>query len=401
MRVSYFLTHPIQNQSPMIRALVRGGVDIEVAYGCRATVQPHFDPGFKRMMAWDVPLLDGYPYVDLGCALGGASFLQKVMHTFQVAGEYLDKKRPDAVWVHGWGSPLKDVPWFPILCLTAARRRGLPVIMRGETHAGCLRGGSLRQFVHGRFLRWLFKGISAFLPVGSANREFYRRLGVPEERIFMMPYAVDNEFFRTRCAAATPQRGAKRRDLGVAVDAVLLLFVGRLAPEKGIRTLIEATGLLVARDDLKVQPHLVIAGDGPEAAQMKILADQLAPDCVTFIGFQNQTELPALYDACDVFVLPSVFEPWGLVVNEVMNAGKPVIVSDRVGAACDLVALGENGWVFPAGDVTALAAALQDACVSGERRVAMGAQSLARINKWDFAADERGLLAALRATLGK
>ena len=118
-------------------------------------------------------------------------------------------------------------------------------------------------------------------------------------------------------------------------------------------------------------------------------------DSIRFIGFRNQSELPALYDLCDVFVLPSEHEPWGLVVNEAMNAGKPVIVSDRVGAGPDLVEDGVNGFVYPARDVAALADRLRRLIDSPEHRAAMGARALEKVARYGFAADREGLLAAL------
>ncbi len=117
---------------------------------------------------------------------------------------------------------------------------------------------------------------------------------------------------------------------------------------------------------------------------------------IRFLGFKNQSELPALYDLCDVFVLPSTFEPWGLVVNEVMNAAKPVIVSDRVGAAPDLVGEGVNGYIYPHGDVSSLASKLKTVLeLPQKERDCMGQKSLERIGNFSFEADHRALLEAL------
>jgi glycosyltransferase involved in cell wall biosynthesis len=124
-------------------------------------------------------------------------------------------------------------------------------------------------------------------------------------------------------------------------------------------------------------------------------------DSIRFIGFRNQSELPGLYDLCDVFVLPSEREPWGLVVNEAMNAGKPVVVSDRVGAGPDLVEEGVNGFVYPAGDVAALADRLRRLIDNADNRTAMGARALEKVARLDFNADREGLLAALDSIAGR
>ncbi len=114
-----------------------------------------------------------------------------------------------------------------------------------------------------------------------------------------------------------------------------------------------------------------------------------------FAGFQNQLEIPRYYDLCDVFVLPSLLEPWGLVINEVMNAGRAVVVSDQVGAAPDLVRDGENGFVFPAGDVGALSDCLLRILSDPDLCRRMGDRSRAMIGDWGFLQDLQGLRQAL------
>jgi glycosyltransferase involved in cell wall biosynthesis len=118
---------------------------------------------------------------------------------------------------------------------------------------------------------------------------------------------------------------------------------------------------------------------------------------VKFLGFRNQTELPAFYDLCDLFVLPSVFEPWGLVVNEVMNAAKPVIVSDKIGSGHDLVQPGINGDVFPAGDVEALAVKMRPWLLDAGLRARGGAESLRLINHWSFEENIAGMRQGVEA----
>jgi glycosyltransferase involved in cell wall biosynthesis len=121
---------------------------------------------------------------------------------------------------------------------------------------------------------------------------------------------------------------------------------------------------------------------------------------VRLLGFQSQQKLAALYDLCDLFVLPSAHETWGLVVNEVMNAGRPVIASDRVGAARDLVREGVNGFVYPFGDIAGLAERLREALGDPQRLAAMGTESRRIIDGWDFRQNLAGLKAALAATVG-
>jgi glycosyltransferase involved in cell wall biosynthesis len=153
--------------------------------------------------------------------------------------------------------------------------------------------------------------------------------------------------------------------------------------------------LLLAKS-LSAKPYLVFVGDGEMLPALKAEAQRLGSN-VRFLGFRNQSELPAFFDLCDVFVLPSEREPWGLIVNEVMNAGRGVIITDQVGCAPDLVRDGENGHVYPVGDIDALARALGDVLQSPEKIASMGRASAEIIAKWSFQGDIDGLKAALNS----
>jgi glycosyltransferase involved in cell wall biosynthesis len=216
-----------------------------------------------------------------------------------------------------------------------------------------------------------------------------------------MPYAVDNEFFRTAVERARPRREALRAELGLNPGRAVILFASKMQPHKRAGDLLEAYARLSPDGVAEPAPYLVFAGDGEERARLESRARALRWDSIRFIGFRNQSELPAMYDLCDVFVLPSEREPWGLVVNEAMNAGKPVIVSDCVGAGPDLVEDGVNGFVYPARDVAALADRLRRLIEHPEHRAAMGARSLERVARLNFSADREGLLAALDSIVGK
>jgi glycosyltransferase involved in cell wall biosynthesis len=296
----------------------------------------------------------------------------------------LDDIKPDAVWIHGWGNS------YPLSAIRAARLKNLPVLMRGETSLDCLHGGKMRRTLHAMVLSLLFRSVSQFLAIGSANREYYRSHGVPDKRVHMVPYSVDNAFFQARCQEAASNRELLRAELGIEPGRPVILFCAKLIPVKDPATLIRAVGRMA-----DVQPLLLIAGDGELRPSMEKLAAEAAPGLVKFLGFRNQTELPAFYDLCDLFVLPSVFEPWGLVVNEVMNAAKPVIVSDKIGSGHDLVHPGINGDVFPAGDVEALMAKMRPWLLDTAQRARGGEESLGLIKRWGFEQNLAGMRQAV------
>ena len=152
---------------------------------------------------------------------------------------------------------------------------------------------------------------------------------------------------------------------------------------------------------MEPSPYLVIVGDGEERAALERRAAEGGLTGVRFCGFRNQSELPRFFDIASVFVLPSRHEPWGLIVNEVMNAGRAVIVSDEVGCQPDLITDGVEGCIFPAGDVKALTAALRRVLAAPETAARMGRHGLERIQTWGFEQDIRGLRQAIARTTRK
>jgi glycosyltransferase involved in cell wall biosynthesis len=307
---------------------------------------------------------------------------------FNALSASFEEMRPDAVWVHGWGNA------FPLAALRAARKQRLPVLMRGETYLDSLHGGRVRRAAHALVLRILFRSVSQFLAIGTANRNFYRHHGVADTRIHLAPYAVDNAFFQKRCQEAAPHRERLRAELDIEPGRPVVLFCAKLIGVKDPGTLIRAIGKM---EGVPAKPLLLMVGDGVLRPDLEKLAGEVAPGMVKFLGFRNQTELPAFYDLCDVFVLPSVFEPWGLVVNEVMNAARPVIVSDKIGSGHDLVKPGFNGDVFRSGDVQDLCDKLRPWLDCASRRAIAGVESLRLINQWGFDENLAGMKQALTA----
>jgi glycosyltransferase involved in cell wall biosynthesis len=357
----------------MIRHLVAGGMDLTVAYGNGETGKAYHDREFGTLVKWDVPLLEGYESVTLK------------NETWE---QHLMDLPADAFWVHGWSHPYAAVAW------KVAKRRKLPLLVRGETFLGCIKGGPLRRWLHKLVYSRQFRQPAAFLAVGSLNAQMYRAYGVPEERIFSVPYAVDNVFFAARAKEASAGREALRQQLNLESDQPIVLFCGKLIAKKNASTLIRAMQLVNSR------AVLVLVGDGELKGELMSLAESLIPGRARFVGFKNQTELPAFYDLCDVFVIPSTFEPWGLVVNEVMNAGKPILASDQVGSAADLVSE-DNGGIFKALDAADLARVMEPYLASEEKRQSAGARSLDKIRRWGFEEDLMGVRTAVSHLLSE
>lgn len=389
MRVAYFLTHPIQYQSPMIRAVLESGIDLHVIYGPMAIEWAGHDPELGRKEEWDVPLLDGYPHQHIASPFAfGVTGLFCLRPRIR---RVLESLRPDAVWIHGWG----DV--FAVAAWNVAWQLGIPILLRGESHLKCLKGGGLRRWLHRQLLGRCFGTVARFLAVGSANRQFYLSYGVPESKIFDVPYTVDNDRFAKADNGTRAAAGLWRQRLGIGPEDTVIGFFGKIKRVKRPDLALRAVAMAAAGLPADKKPWLLFVGDGPWREHIEALAGRIYPDRTLFLGFQNQSRLTVVYRVADLLVLPSDFEPWGLVVNEAMCAGRPAVVSDRVGAAVDLV---ENtGRVFQAGSVPLLAKELLPWLRDRRLLKEAGLRAAQRIQSWSIREDVAGLRAALQAQL--
>jgi glycosyltransferase involved in cell wall biosynthesis len=394
-RVACLVSHPIQYQAPLFRYLAaRPGIDLTVFFLSDFSIRAYRDSGFGVSVKWDVPLLDGYrhdflPHLGSG---SGLSFWRP--WTFGLRTR-LRRGRFDALWVHGYAHR------GCIAGIAAAKSLGIPVMLRGESNLLSETDDALKLRLKRIAMPALLRTIDGMLAIGRLNREYYLHYGVEAGRIFPMPYAVDNEFFRAAADRARPHRERLRAELGLTPGRAVILFASKMHPHKRAGDLLEAYARMSPDGAAEPAACLVFAGDGEERAKLERRARSLKWDSIRFIGFRNQSELPALYDLSDVFVLPSDHEPWGLVINEVMNAGKPVVVSDCVGAGPDLVEDGVNGLVYPARDVAALANRLHRMIDNPEDRAAMGARAIEKVAHLGFEADRDGLLSALDSIVGR
>ncbi len=389
VRLAYLVSHPIQYQAPLLREVAgERSIDLTVFFQSDISVRSFRDAGFGETISWDVSLLEGYRHEFLP-ALGGTDRLSAIRPLSVGLKKRLIEGRFDALWVHGYASQCV------VRAVYAARRRGMPVLMRGESNAISAPRSSGKERLKRFFLGRLFGACDALLYVGTLNRDYYRSYGVPDEKLFPMPYAVDNAFFRRRASEAAEMRESFRASLGLAPGRPVILYASKLSARKHPMDLLEAYIRLSPDGAREPAPYLLFVGNGEERRRLEERLKATGWSSIRLLGFRNQTELPAFYDLCDVFILPSVHEPWGLVINEAMNAGKPVIVSDQVGCGPDLVRDGKNGFVFPARDVEALSHALKAVTEDRARAQAMGEKSREIVERWGFREDIAGLRAAL------
>jgi glycosyltransferase involved in cell wall biosynthesis len=331
--------------------------------------------------------LGGYPAVFLGKAAHTrtpGSFWSLIAP--QVWGE-LRSGRYDVLWLHGHRYAAN------LVALMAAKGVGMPVMMRGETHLGLPCHG-IKSKLRRPLMGALYERCDRLLAIGSANAAFYRAMGVPEEKIHRVPYSVDNDRFM-RSTALTPQQKLEvRKRYNLPADRPCVLYAAKFTERKRPGDLLVATRKLRSMSNTPFT--VIMAGSGELEQELRAFCQRHELANVVFIGFVNQSNLPALYAASDVFVLPSQDEPWGLAVNEAMCAGLPIIVSREVGCAADLVEDGVNGFTPLAGDVEGLTHALHCLISDESLRRSMGQASLDRIRQWGYRQCLDGIRRALQ-----
>jgi glycosyltransferase involved in cell wall biosynthesis len=389
VRVAYLVTHPIQYQAPLLRRMAaEPGIDLTVFFCSVFSLKSYLDPSFGKIIAWDVPLVGGYRHEILP-ALGRReplSFWRPVNYGLATR---LSRANFEVLWVHGYNR------WFHWLAMAWAKIRGLKVLVRDEATRLSGTRHKLKRLAKSIFFLILRNLCDGFLAIGTLNAEYYQSYGIAPEQIFSVPYAVDNVFFRDKAQAASREREHLRRQLGLEPGRPIILYASKLSEVKRGTDLLEAYIQMSPDQVQEPTPYLLFIGEGEQRQSLEERARTMNWSSIKFLGFKNQTELPRYYDLCDVLVLPSIFEPWGLVINEVMNAGRAVVVSDQVGCGPDLVKSGENGYVFKARDVAGLRAALANILSDQEKCRALGRKSLEIIEKWGIEEDVAGLKQAL------
>jgi glycosyltransferase involved in cell wall biosynthesis len=248
-------------------------------------------------------------------------------------------------------------------------------------------------------LRILFKAVAAFLAIGQENKKFYEFLGVPEKKIFFVPYAVDNDWFIKKHRELRIRNYELRKELGIDPKAVVILFVGKFTPKKRPLDLLRAYELLTndQRPTTNDKAALVLVGDGELRPALEHYVKSRKLPNVYFAGFQNQSQLPKYYALSDIFVLPSgLGETWGVVINEAMCFGLAVIVSDIVGCGPDLVKQAKNGYIYPLGDIARLANYLGELIENPDKTKAFGQKSFEIIQGYSYKSGVQGIINAMK-----
>jgi len=332
MKLGIFSTHPIQYQAPLWRHLSSiACLDARVYYFSDQGIAPTIDPEFCQVVTWDVPLLDGY----------SSEFISKRpiedANDFYIpaATEFLANQQLDVVLLHGYTNR------FARQIVNNKRVCGYKLILRGEFSEMRRRTVDWKRPFRTLYLKWFYSHVDHFCPVGMDAVDHLKKHGVADHRMTLSPYSVDDQLFEKESCDLNKQDC--RRNLGIELGDHVFIFSGKMIPRK--QPLLLANAILKVADQ-HPQVVAIFLGAGPQYEEVKQVLEPRLGQKFVAPGFVNQSDLGKYFKSADVFVLPSNFDTWGLVVNEAMHFGLPCIVSDMVGSRRDLIKTGETGLIF-------------------------------------------------------
>jgi len=386
LRVLLVGTHPVQYSSPMLRLYAKDPrLEILMAYCSLQGAEAEFDRDFGVEVKWDVPLLEGYAWV----VVKNRSWRPRLGSFFGLFNPGIWKlirrgKFDAVVFYTGY---VYATFWMAV---AAAKLSGIPILFGTDATSMQPRDAKRWKLPIKRFLLpKIFRLADVAILPSEAGRQYILSMGIPESRVVLTPFAVDNTWWRER--ASEVDRGAVRREWGVPGDGLVVLFCAKMQPWKRPGDVLNA----FAKANVE-GAYLVFAGDGPMRAGLEASAKSLGiAERTRFLGFVNQTGLPSVYRSADLFVLPSEYDPCPAVVCEAMLCGCPVVLSDEIRGRFDLVKNGETGFIFPCRNVDALAKILADALGDRARLAELSRRAVARMETWSPRENAENLAAAV------
>jgi glycosyltransferase involved in cell wall biosynthesis len=387
-RVLIIGSHPVQYMAPLLRRMqMSQQLDLRVAYCSLKGARAVHDPDFDATVQWDTPLLDGYPWEEIANRGSGDEgffgLCNPGIHKLIRSGKF------DAVLCYL--SYLCASFWISYL---ACRLCKTPFIFGTDASSLLPRNGAAWK-LHLKNIYWptLFSLADQIIVPSNAARDLMLSLRIPEGQITLTPYSVDNDWWTARSQQV--DRAAIRASWGATPGTAVVLFCAKLQHWKRPLDLLRAFAKIRVPDSL-----LIYAGEGAQRAEIEREGAALGvTQRIRLLGFVNQSQLPAVYTAADVMVLPSEYEPFAVVVNEASCCGTPVIASDRVGAARDLIAPVDPDLIYPCGDVSALTNLLNQLLADRERLRALGTAARQRMASWSPRDTIAGTVEAVRCAV--
>jgi glycosyltransferase involved in cell wall biosynthesis len=346
-----FDSHPVQYRVPIWQAINKMAPNtIHVIYATITSVEGYFDQGFNEKIAWDEPLLEAYPYTTLE-SVEGTPFSGHRSLSGKGVQAIIQRLQPQAILLTGLNYQ------FDLTALKAARKAGIPVSLRCENQDRAFPRPIWKDYLRSIYYRYIYRSIDRFFYIGQLNKQHYIRHGVKPDQLIPAHYFTVDRVSESSTQEKSTYRLATRANAGLDQDNYVIGFSGKLIPKKNPEILFRLLDHLPAAISSKTV--LYFMGSGTLEPVLKKAAEQYLEKYgvkTIFTGFVNQSKIAQHYLAMDLLILPSrqMGETWGLVVNEALQAGCSVIVSNFVGCGEDFQAL-ERFRVFADNDAQDLA----------------------------------------------
>jgi glycosyltransferase involved in cell wall biosynthesis len=370
-RLAIVVSHPIQHFCPLYRAMAaEGRVELLVIFAERGA-DAVFNRDFGRVIQWQANILEGFE---------SSVVTAPESERPEAVVSQLRSFQPDAVFSLGYHSA------YHRAALRWARKSGISTLMTTDSEL------LHKRPLHVRLIKKLtlpaaLRDVDLFLTVGDENERYFEHYGADRARFHRVPFSIDSPYYDGMVVKRAAVRESLRRELQIGPHDVVILTAGKLIPRKRQADLVAAFARVVR--DGRRSAVLLIAGDGPDRTQIEKMAAEVGP-AVRLLGFIGVDRLPEYYLASDIYVHPSDRDPHPLAISEAAYCGLPIVVSDRIGSRgpSDDVQVGRNGWVYPVGDIAALAKILGDLIDEPDVRRAAGAisQELGRLHAVDACA---------------
>ena len=364
-KLAVVVTHPIQYHSPLFKLISeRNKIQLKVYYTWEQSKEKVFDKKFGKEIKWDIPLLDGYDYtfVKNTSKNPGSGHFRGVINP--TLNKNIESWNADAILVFGWNhhSHFKTMRYF---------NGKIPVYFRGDSTLLDEQPG-IKTILRRLWLTFVYSFVDKALYVGKNNKQYFLKHGLKEKQLVFVPHAIDNNRFFDKTGEYQQKADKWRKELNLSEKDFVFLFIGKFENKKNPILLIRTVNRFP-------ECKFLFIGSGELEEEMK----QKIGNNILFLPFQNQSMMPVVYRLGDVFVLPSKGpgETWGLAVNEAMACGKPVIVSDKVGCAVDLVENNKNGFIFNSNDLDDL---IEKIKLTIKNISSFSSSSSEKIKSWNF-----------------
>lgn len=345
LRIAIVVSHPIQHFCPQCVSLSKNeDIGLKVFFASALGYKSYVDENFKKEISWSNLNLDQFNHH----FLNGDAVIQadKNLNADSLETE-LEKFHPHLIFTYGYFQKLqrRTSRW------AFKNKVKLAYISDSESRH---KTNAIKEYVKSIFLRRYFSKMDYFLTMGNANEAYYKKNGVPDEKMIRMHYPIDFEVYKNSFDEKATLRKKIRDKYEISEDKIVLSVVGKLVPWKNQGHIIQAMKLL---EEDGIFLNLFMIGSGEMRDEWEQKANKLKVSKVHFTGFVNIDELPMYYAATDIYVHPASLEPHSVAISEAIIMGCPIILSDRCGSygETDDVQVGKNGYVYEFGNIKELA----------------------------------------------